>query len=248
MPQRVLVPVEPTPETPNHRCRLEISARLERRTHSAGIAWRVTAGGGSQPVQARTLRAIPTLMAAELAAVRDGLRAAAKLGCGDLLVHVPDPRLVALLRGQPSPGLRRVEASAERLKALLRPFPSARFEARFAADPTVVHAAGEALDVGLHAAALREEHRVYVMERIMARAREVRLRRTDSGWLANDRYRVQLDPMRCECPAWAARWAKAPLGARRAQRLPCKHLVALAMREGISVPSDLAQLARKARE
>jgi hypothetical protein len=86
------------------------------------------------------------------------------------------------------------------------------------------------------------------MERIVARARDVRLRRTDSGWLANDRYRVQLDPMRCECPAWTARWTNAPLGARRAQRLPCKHLVALAIQEGISVPADLAQLARRARE
>ena len=248
MSQRVLEPAEPAPEIPNGPCRLEVSARLERRTHAAGIAWRLTVAGRPLPVQARTLRTASTLMAAELAALRDGIREATKRGCRDLLVSVPDTRLVAVLRGAPSPRLRRVAASVERLKPLFVRFPALRYAARFAPDPGLVHAAGEALDVGLHAAALREEHRVYAMERIVARAREVRLRRTDSGWLANDRYRVQLDPMRCECPAWTARWANAPLGARRAQRLPCKHLVALAIHEGVSVPADLAQLARKARE
>ena len=248
MSQRVLEPVEPAPESPNGPCRLEISARLERRTHTAGLAWRLTVGGKPLPAQARTLRTASTLMGAELVALRDGIRAASKQGCRDLRVNLPDARLVKLLRGAPSPQWRRVGAAVERLKPLLDNLPTLRFEARFAPDPSLAHAAGEALDVGLHAAALREEHRVYAMERIVARARDVRLRRTDSGWLANDRYRVQLDPMRCECPAWTARWTNAPLGARRAQRLPCKHLVALAIQEGISVPADLAQLARRARE
>jgi hypothetical protein len=84
------------------------------------------------------------------------------------------------------------------------------------------------------------------MEEIVRRARSVQLQLTETGWVANGRYHVQLAPMRCECPAWTARWAKAPIGARRALRLPCKHLVALALHEGITVPADLAELARRA--
>jgi hypothetical protein len=128
----------------------------------------------------------------------------------------------------------------------LERFSSVQYESEFARDPELAHVVAEALDAGLHAAAEKEEHRVWVMERIVERAREVVLERTETGWVANGRYRVQLDPMRCDCPAWAARWARAPIGARRAQRLPCKHIVALAMHEGITVPADLAEMARKA--
>jgi len=187
-----------------------------------------------------------TLMGAELTAARDGIRDAVKAGCRVLLVNLPDPRLVALLGGGPSRRLPRVQATVERMKARFGSFASVRFDARFAPDPTLAHAVGEALDAGLRAAVLREEHRVDAMERVIARARGVKLRWTDSGWVANDRYHVQFNPMHCECPAWAVRWANAPLGARRAQRLPCKHLVALALHEGFSVPADLAELARRA--
>jgi SWIM zinc finger len=125
-------------------------------------------------------------------------------------------------------------------------FDSVRFQTRPTTDPELLHTVGEALDAGLHAAAERQEHRVHVMERILARARDVQLEERGGGWVANGRYRVGLDPMSCECPAWSARWAKAPIAGRRAQRLPCKHLVALALRQGVSVPADLALLARRA--
>jgi len=245
MPQRRLEPVTEIPRPPEE-CRLEVAAVVERRTHTAGVGWRVTSLGHPALTQGRTLHRAGTLISAELAAVREGLRAAAHTGCRTILVRVADRRAVALLRGERPGRMRRAEAKAERLKPLLRRFASVRFESEFIADSELAHAVGEALDAGLHAAASREEHRLWAMEQIVERARSVRLSRSNSGWVANDRYRVQLNPMRCECPAWTARWANVPIGARRAQRLPCKHLVALAFHEGITVPADLAKLARGA--
>jgi hypothetical protein len=227
-------------------CRLEVAALIEGRTRIAGIGWRLTTGETAGLVRAFTRRRGGTRIASEFEAIRRGLAEAVRGGCRGLVLRVPDPRAVALLRGETSSRFRRAEAMAARLRPLLSRFPSLRFESSFKADPELAHAVGEALDSGLHAAAEREEHRVMIMERILERAKDVRLERTDTGWVANGRYHVQLDPMRCECPAWTARWARTPIAGRRAQRLPCKHIVALALHEGITVPADLAQMARRA--
>jgi hypothetical protein len=227
-------------------CRLEVAALLEARTHAAGIGWRLGTAGRAGPVRTETRRRGGTLISSELAAVRRGLNDAARRGCRALLVCVPDPRAVALMRGEHLPRFRRAEAAAARLKPILARFRAIRFQSDFVPDAELEHGVGEALDAGLHAAAEREEHRIFVMEHIVERAKGVTLERGSTGWVANGRYRVQLDPMRCECPAWTARWAGAPIGARRAQRLPCKHLVALALHEGITVPADLAEMARRA--
>lgn len=245
MPQHALELLETAPPVPEG-CRLEVAAVLEKRTHTAGIGWRLTVEGHAGPAQGRTLHRASTLMAAELTALREGLRDAVRAGCPGLLLLVPDPRVVALIQGKASDRFPRGRVAADRLKPLLKGFPSVRFASRFVPDRDLTHVVAEALDAGLHRAAEREQHRVYVMEQIADRARAVHLQRTQAGWVANGRYRVQLEPMRCECPAWTARWARTPIGARRAQRLPCKHLVALALHEGITVPADLAQLARRA--
>jgi hypothetical protein len=219
---------------------------LEGSTHISGIGWRLTAPFGPYPLRTETRRYGRTLVYSELAAVRLGLAEAAGLHCERLLVRTPNSLVERLLRGESPPRYRRAASVAARVKPEFGKFTSVRLETRPTTDPELLHAVGEALDAGLHAAAEREEHRVAVMERIVARARDVQLEERDGAWVANGRYRVQLDPMSCECPAWSARWAKAPIAGRRAQRLPCKHLVALALREGVSVPADLAQLARRA--
>jgi len=225
---------------------LEVAAVVEERTHTAGVGWRWRFAAEIGPVRVRTRRRAPALLTCELDTVRRALEDPARRGCVDLVLRVPDRRAVALLRGESTPRFRRAEAAAERTRALLGRFRSVRFEETFSPDLELAHSVGEALDAGLHAAAQREEHRSWVMERIVDRAKGVVLERKESGWVANGRYRVQLDPMRCECPAWTKRWAGLPIGARRAERLPCKHLVALAMHEGITVPSDLAQMGRRA--
>jgi len=235
-----------SPSSEGDASRLEVAAILEGRTRIAGIGWRLTTGSVVGPVRAQTRRYGRTLISSEFAALRAGIRDAARSPGRDLVVLLSDRRAVALLRGEPRPLLRRAQSEALRLRASLGRFRSVRFESEFVPDAELAHAVGEALDVGLHAAAEREEHRVLVMERILARAREVHLEPSPEGWVANGRYRVSLHPMHCECPAWTTRWSRAPIAGRRAQRLPCKHIVALALREGVSVPADLSELARRA--
>ncbi len=225
---------------------LEVASVLEGSTHISGIGWKVIAPDGTSTLGTETRRYGRTLVFSQFAALRRGFEEALRLGARRLLVRLPDRRVVSLLRGERMPRLRRAEAAAEGVAPFLRRFASVRFDVEHPPDPDLTHAVGEALDVGLHAAAERAEHRVHVMEQIMERARSVVLERRNGGWVANGRYRVQLSPMRCECPAWTARWRNAPIAGRRALRLPCKHLVALAVQEGITVPADLAELARRA--
>jgi hypothetical protein len=219
---------------------------LEGATHISGIGWRLTAPFGPYPVRSRTLRYGRTLVYSELAAVRLGMAEAAELRCERLLVRCPSSQVEHLLRGDSLPRYRRASAAAARLRPWLGKFDSVRLETRPTTDPELLHVVGEALDAGLHASAERQQHRVLLMERILERAKDVDLKQRNGTWIANGRYHVRLEPMSCECPAWTARWAKAPIAGRRALRLPCKHIVALALREGVSVPADLARLARRA--
>lgn len=225
--------------------RLEVAAAVEGRTHIAGIGWRVTLGSRPGPVRAETRRYGRSLIFSELSALRGGLREVSRSPVSELTVRIPDRRAVALFRGDDVDRFPAAAREVDRLRPTLERFGALRFEPEFVPDPELVHAVAEALDAGLHAAAEREEHRSLVMERIMERARSVQLERGPGGWLANGRYRVSLDPMRCECPAWTARWSRAPIAGRRAQRLPCKHIVALALVEGVRVPAELSELARK---
>ena len=132
------------------------------------------------------------------------------------------------------------------MKPLIDQFEWLRVEPSVSEDHELNLAVARALDAGLHRAAEREELREQALERVMERAKDVRLEERDGRWIANGRYRVQLNPMQCECPAWTARWARTPLPGRRARRLPCKHIMALALRRGITVPSQLMAMARKA--
>jgi SWIM zinc finger/Reverse transcriptase-like len=225
---------------------LEVAAVREGTTHVAGIGWRLRGPDGPLPVEARTLRVGRTLAYAQLAAVRSGLLDAQRVGSRRLVVRVPERLVARLLRGERIPRARRAAASATKVRMLFSSFEAVRIEVASSVDPELHHAVGEALDVGLHAVAEREEQRELVMERILDRAKEVHLESRNGEWVANGRYRVSLDPIRCECPAWTARWAGAPIAGRRAQRLLCKHLVALALLQGIREPSDLAALARRA--
>lgn len=225
---------------------MEVAAVLEGTTHVAGIAWRLSDPAAPAALRSRTLRVGRTLVHAELSAVRAGLLEARRRGCRRLRIRVPGALAVRLLRGEAPIRARRAAETAAKIRALWTSFDRVEVEAVAQGDLELNYAAGEAMDAGLHATAQREEHRELVMERILERAKDVRLDWREGCWVANDRYRVSLDPLRCECPAWTARWAKAPIAGKRAQRLLCKHLVALAEHEGLREPADLAALARRA--
>lgn len=225
---------------------LEVAAVLEERTRIAGLGWRLTGPEGTVTLRAETRRYGRSRLHSELTALQAGLTEAFHRGSRRIAVRTSDPLLPRLLGGTAPRGYRKARLRAESVRPALERFAAVRFDVGAPTDPELSHAVGEALDAGLHAAAERAEQRAQVIERIWERARTVQLERHGSEWIANGRYRVALDPMRCECPAWTARWSGAPLAGRRAQRLPCKHLVALALREGRAVPSDLAELARRA--
>ncbi len=235
-----------TKARPTKECRLAVAAVLEKRTHTSGIGWRLTTPSGPGPIGTATHSQERTLIAAELAAVRKGLIAALRERCRRLRIRVPRSATARVLAEEEPLAYRRATRAAHRMKPLIDQFEWLRVEPAVSDDHELNLAVARALDAGLHRAAEREELREQAVERVMERARSVRLEERDGRWIANGRYRVQLDPMQCECPAWTARWARTPLPGRRAQRLPCKHIVALALRHGITVPSQLMAMARRA--
>lgn len=235
-----------TKARPTKECRLAVAAVLEKSTHTSGIGWRLTTPSGPGPIGTATHQQERTLIAAELAAVRKGLIAALRERCRRLRIRVPRPATARVLAEEEPLAYRRATRAAHRMKPLIDQFEWLRVEPSVSDDHELNLAVARALDAGLHRAAEREELREQAVERVMERARSVRLEERDGRWIANGRYRVQLDPMQCECPAWTARWARTPLPGRRARRLPCKHVVALALRHGITVPSQLMAMARRA--
>lgn len=226
--------------------RLEVAAVFERTSRAAGIGWRLRSPGGTGELRARTLRSGRTLVYAELSAVRAGLLEARRLHADRLEVKVPGRLSVRLLRGGREIHARRAAITADRIRALFDSFESVRIVQAPVTDPDLSRAVGEALDAGRLALAAREDQRTRIIEEVVRRSRGVRLEERNGTWVANGRYRVSLDPLHCDCPAWTSRWARAPIAGRRAQRLLCKHLVALAIREGFKTPEELSELARRA--
>lgn len=226
--------------------RLDVGAAFEQTTRAAGIAWRLTPPGEAGEVQARTLRSGRTLVYAELAAVRSGVSDARRRGARRLELHVPGRLSVQLLTGSPKGHYRRAARVAARIRSLFDPFEFVRIVRAPVIDPELSRAVREALDAGLRTAADQEDQRLRAIEEILRRSQGVRLEERNGTWIANGRYRVSLNPPSCECPAWTARWARTPIAGRRAQRLLCKHLVALAIRQGFRTPAELSELARRA--
>ena len=229
-------------------CQLEIATRTDEASRASGIGWLLLTPTEIRPARAATRPRGRTVVSNELVAVRKGLEEARRAGCRRLEVRVPGPTTLRLLSGEGLPRFRRAARQARSLIPLLTGFDAVRFVPLASPDAALRHAVARAMRVGVRRAAEHEERRRLLIEGVMARAPTVRLEQGEVGWIANERYAVQLDPMRCTCPAWSARWSKVSLPARRAQRLPCKHLVALALRQGIDSAVELSGMARKAIE
>jgi SWIM zinc finger len=171
----------------------------------------------------------------------------AAMGVREVTVEIADPRanawLAQLETGGPSgaPGM-------ERLRALVAPFVRLTVHDLPALDdPALLGTVERMLEQELHGATRTRTRRTRSIESILASARAVALEPTATGFLANGRYTVTLDPPECSCPSWRRRWAGVPLAGRRAARLPCKHLAAAAVRAGRGTPRELEQLVRRAR-
>lgn len=226
---------------------LSLVVEFESTLRAAGIAWRLSAPGARGPVASRSRRRGHSRLRAELVALRLAGPAIVAAHPRGIVVRTEDPRLVGLLGGS---GLRvdrgtRVEAA--RAAELLARVGGYRLErVRSLDDPELLRAAREALDGAIHLATERREARATVLEEVVVRSATVHLEPREGGWVANGRYRVRLDPPSCDCPAWGQRWRGVPLAGRRAARLPCKHLVALAVRTGRGTVPELEELGRRA--
>ncbi|MFQ6059904.1 MAG: SWIM zinc finger family protein [Thermoplasmata archaeon] len=109
-------------------------------------------------------------------------------------------------------------------------------------------AAGDAARAKRVEAEAVKKKRIEDLKAAMERASNVRLEETEEGWLANGRFVVTVDPPSCTCQWWSLRWKDVPLAGKRAHRLPCKHIIAAARKEGIAEPEDLIALSQRAEE
>lgn len=228
---------------------LLLFALFEATTGAGAWSTRLRTSAHAQAVRFGRLRRGRSRRHVVLRALGPALDEAARLGWADVTLVLDDPRggrwLRRFLEGgadSRDPAAPRVRAVAARFRRLtVRTVPDLD-------DPALVRTAKLALDSMLARAGRAVRHRRSAIETVLARARSVTLTTTPEGVRANGRYRVSLDPPSCDCPGWRRRWARVPLAGRRAARLPCKHLAALAIREGIGTPSDLERLVRRARE
>lgn len=80
----------------------------------------------------------------------------------------------------------------------------------------------------------RIEKRVMQVEECLRKSESIKIEEINGTFYThsskNDgtKYRVSLKPPSCECPAWNEKWKHVPEPGRRARRLPCKHICALA--------------------
>jgi hypothetical protein len=91
-----------------------------------------------------------------------------------------------------------------------------------------------------------KSRRLEILRKLMEVASDVTLLEAPGGWIANGVFLVTISPASCTCPAWFVRWANVPLPGKRAQRNPCKHIVAAAVREGFTDPAAVLALAKHA--
>jgi len=91
-----------------------------------------------------------------------------------------------------------------------------------------------------------KQKRVGKVVAAMERARGVQLRRDGDAYIADGYVRVRIDPPECSCRGWELRWRSVPLAGKRAKRVPCIHLVAVAVSAGMSDPAEILSIANRA--
>lgn len=223
---------------------IEVDAERDERTGSGAFAWRRVDPGRAPRLRAEPRQHLASRVLGECRALERALAVDRTPGECRLVIRAGDPRFLHALAGWVA--YPRISRPLAKIQAQLAAYASYRAERTEAPSPELARAIEGAADEALHRAAQRDAGRARAIEALIDRARTVSLRRDGEEWVANDRYRVRLDPMACECPAWSRRWAGASIAGRRAARLPCKHLVALALEEGRFDPAALAALARRA--
>ena len=212
-----------------------------------GTAWQLVIRGVEGRIESASKRYSKGPTYAEMMAVGSGLRAAADEALSTVILHTDSQWSAKWI-------LDLVHAQQPHMVEVTQLV--ARFLSRFSTI-AVVHTRTRNIrkvDEAARKAARREETRVSGVEQSKAMkvaakinlARQVTLTRDGLVYTCNGYIRTQFDPPSCTCKGWTLRWSTVPLVGKRSRRLPCVHLIAVALSEGVIDPSAIAQLGRKA--
>ncbi|MEE9237910.1 MAG: reverse transcriptase-like protein [Thermoplasmata archaeon] len=220
---------------------LQTDASYFRDTKIAGYAWQLTVNGQGYAIRKKARRRDIGPNVAELRAIIYGLKEAQKRGVRR--VHIVTDSLVAanLIVGFSHPRLPHMKGIMTEVQGLISNFE----EVALTRTPTkdirsVDKAARAAADERL---ALLNSQVLKTMEM----AKSVTLQVAGDEYWADGKFRVSVDPPSCECHEWYWKWVKVPLVGKRLNRLPCQHLVKALLREGITSPEDMLEIASRAR-
>jgi ribonuclease HI len=231
----------------DYQAELRTDASYDYNTRAVGAAWQLVIAGTEGPIREAKRRYGKGPVFAEMTAIALGLADARSRGLTRLVVRTDSQWSAAALLGLVTPQVHyMVKASKPALEI------AATLETL-----AVVHTRTKSIrliDKKARKASDKEAARIDVLEsqrqaRALAafgRARNVTLRREGVVWIADGHARVTFDPPSCTCEGWSLRWARVPIEGKRSKRIPCKHLAAVALQEGITEPAALLQLARRA--
>jgi ribonuclease HI len=184
---------------------------------------------------------------AELKSVVKGLKEITKQGCKHVLIKTDNQWVISVLGGLSKPQKNHtITVTKEAFEAMdayetihIKHVKGGIKEADKASKRARTKAEGKLKNARMA--------RIKKMETIMRRTVQVDIKTIEGGFLAQGQYFVTINPPSCTCPAWDLRWQGKELSAKRAQRLPCKHIAAAAEQEGYVI-EDLVDLGKKAIE
>ncbi len=213
-----------------------------------GQAWRLTVNRREYKLKCRSRRFGKGPVVAEMKAIVDGMKEAAQRGARHLIIKTDNRWCAHVLVSLWEPKQDHTVPVAKQAKDIMNEFETvAIIHTRSKYIRRVDRRARRAAEARRADVERKKSERLDKFREIAQRATSVRLEQTKSGWRANGRFNVVVFPPSCTCQQWSLRWKNVPLAGKRAQRLPCKHIVAAAMKEGIRDPETLLALARKAK-
>lgn len=220
-----------------------------RKERVEGLAWQLTLNGKEYKLRSKGRRNAKGPTVAEMGAIVEGMNQAVKVGARQLVIHTDSRWSAHVLVGLWEAKQPHTVRVADLAMGLVEGFDTvAVVHTRTSNLRRVDRAARRAAEETRSKVREKEAAKRLEIERIMSEAESVRLRRQEDHWEAYGRFRVTVTPPSCTCGSWARKWRGVPLAGKRARRLPCKHIVAAAVKEGITDTGTLLAMSRKAKE
>ncbi|MHB8351102.1 MAG: reverse transcriptase-like protein [Thermoplasmata archaeon] len=214
-----------------------------------GLAWQITVRGESRPIRTLASRTGKGPNYAEMAAVGRGIEEARRLGIRRLLVRTDNQFSAKVLLEIEKPSAAyMVEVCTPVLEAARTFEALAVIHTRTKNIKELDRAARRVAQSEAACVSESDQRRIDKVAAKMREATSVSLERDEQGYIADGYIRVVLAPPSCTCRGWTLRWRGVPLEGKRAQRLPCIHLISVAMHEGKTNPAEIAYMGRLAVE